>query len=143
MLMLDRYMESDEYCKEIESAVDANPQYRAVEKEYLEVLKNLNLDMETYDLVDRAAVFMMMAARELAYKKGFQDGVNLIVECGSGTSKANDELVNWFIKIVEKDPIKAYRIMEVVEILCGLSDDDLAKAAAFIKKLGEVQQNEC
>jgi hypothetical protein len=137
-MLLDKYMQSDEYIKEIEAAVDSNPDFRAKEKIYLDTLKSLNLDIDTYDLVDMEVVQLIEAARELAYKKGFSDGVNLVAGCVSRSSKTNDELVNWFIGIVEKDPIQAYRIKEIIELLCSLSEDDQGKAAAFVKNLGEV-----
>jgi hypothetical protein len=77
-MLLDKYMQSDEYFTEIESAVDANPHYKAKEKEHSGTLKSLNLDRETHYSVDGAAMQMMMAARELAYRKGFLDGIKLM-----------------------------------------------------------------
>ena len=85
--MLSKYMESNEYFKDIEAAVDENPEYKEKERIYLDALKALKeeygFDNMVYDSIDNPATGIMVAARELAYKKGFQDGVLLVAKCMS------------------------------------------------------------
>ena len=132
--MLSRYMQSNEYSEDIEAVVDENPEFKEKEKEFLEAVKSLNLNVKTIDLIDRAAVFMMITARDLAYRKGFHDGVNTIVECTSGHNKANDELTDWFMGIAKKDPVQAYRVKEIIEMLSSLSEDDQAEVLLKVKE---------
>lgn len=85
--MLNEYMNSDEYCDMIDHVTDESKKYKANEKDYLDELEKLNLDKDTYYSIDTAVTFMVCATKDAAYKKGFQDGVRLIMECmSSGNS---------------------------------------------------------
>ena len=132
--MLSKYMKSNEYYAEIEKAIEESPEYKAQDKQFVDALDSLNLGQKAYNLIDDSATLMMAAARELAYTKGFQDGVNLIVECTSGHNKADNELIDWFMGIAEKDPIKAYRVKEIIEMLSSLSEDDQAEVLLKVKE---------
>ena len=81
--MLNEYMKSQQYSDMIDGIEDGDERYEAHQKEYLDALERLNLDLKTVDSIDSPATLMMIAAKDAAYKKGFQDGVRLIMECMS------------------------------------------------------------
>jgi len=45
-----------------------------------------------------------------------------------------DELVNRLTNIAEKDPVKAVRLFEVIEMLCKLSDEGFSQSAHLCKR---------
>ena len=84
MKMLDVYMKTDEYIYAIEKVVNDNPEYKAMETEFLSILDRLGLDSKTYSLIDDQVIQMMYTARDIGYREGFRNGVRMIVECVSG-----------------------------------------------------------
>ena len=141
-MMLNKYMKSNEYYEEIEKAVDANPEYKAQEKVYLNSLESLNLGKEAYNSIDASATLMMASARELAYKKGFHDGVKLVADCMSTgktpeIKKAVEPMNNSASKhsYLETDPEYDQQYSEIRKAIrkCPIGDDfvfDVAKRLA-------------
>ena len=84
--MLEAYMKSDEYLNMIEKAVDATNEYQSQDEKFEKILSEYCTDPIAYDVVDSAVSLLMMSARELAYKKGFQDAVKLIISTVGGAS---------------------------------------------------------
>ncbi len=81
--MLKDYMKSNEYSKKMDRAVFKNKMYKAEEKKYLEVLDGLNLEFKARDNVELAVGLMESAITDLAYEKGFYDGVELMAYCSA------------------------------------------------------------
>ncbi len=85
--MLNEYMKSDEYVEMIDSTTDRDDSFNASKKKFLDELYKAKLDKETHDSIDSAAFFMRLIAQDTTYKKGFQDGIRLIMECMSSGTK--------------------------------------------------------
>lgn len=105
--MLDLYMKSDEYFNMIEKAVDNTDVFKAISNEFKDALDKLNLDLKTCDTIDNPAIMMTCEARELGYKKGFQDGVKLTVDCVS-SGRSPKATVDFNSMMENKDFRKAW-----------------------------------
>ena len=101
--MLEKYMESDQYYEMIEEIVEENEEFKKVHDEFSRALDNLNLDRKNYDTIDHPAIGMMTEARDIAYKKGFQDGVRLIMECMSSDNSQSHQTVKVNSMMEDKD----------------------------------------
>ena len=126
--MLSRYMQSEEYTRDIEAVVDVNLEFKVKEKECLDLLESFNLDRKTYDSFDFAVTFMMIAARDLAYRKGFHDGVALVSSCvSSGSGKSDPDFGKaWkHIEVKEAWDRKAKIHNQLVDLLVdkGMDED--------------------
>ena len=54
----------------------------------------------------------------------------------------DSKIVDRFIEIAEKDPIKAYRLLELIDTIGKLSQDEQSKVADYIKILSLKESKE-
>jgi hypothetical protein len=48
---------------------------------------------------------------------------------------SDGKIVDRFIEIAEKDPVKAYRLLELIDMVGKLSQDEQSKVADYVKVL--------
>lgn len=87
--MLNNYMKSNEYHAEIEKVVEESPEFKKWDEEYTAALDRIVPNNNLHESIETPATLLMVAARDLAYKKGFQDGVLLVADCISERSNAD------------------------------------------------------
>lgn len=144
-MLLNEYMQSNEYFEEIEKAVDENQKYKAEEKVYLDALnalqKEYGFDHKVYDSIDNAATLMMVAARELSYKKGFRDGVLLVTDCISARQNNTDKGMDYNQALKRADykqawDLKANAHNQLIDLLMdhGVNSKEAKEA---VEKYGE------
>jgi hypothetical protein len=139
--MLNNYMKSYEFDEEMERTVNNTPEIRAKEKIFSELLDGLNLDIKTYDSIDDAAIQMMISARELAYKKGFQAGVSLIVGCTAEHNNHNVESGIWRVPEVQQAwDRRAITRNNLVDLLIDKGVNETAAARMVDKVIENVEE---
>lgn len=116
-MLIDDYIYTYEFSEMIFGIVFEDAEVKAESEKHNELIENLSLDFETRDLILCSINAMVARAIKVAYKKGFQDGVNFIANCSNSHNDTKKDLRG------RVDFMKTINIMDLINM--RFKDHDL------------------